>query len=117
MQEAPSIAVGGGLAPNQGHFNFSAARGRPGPKVTLVLPPGHRAQIPLPYPRPGTNARRVVPDPGIVSVLEFANDRIGPLMVLDYVHGRDLAAWHRFIRATQATLPVEVAVHASVVGL
>lgn len=52
--------------------------------------------------------------PGIVSVIEFAEEDDSYFLVLDYVHGFDLGRWSRFVRKKRGLMPVELAVHAVV---
>jgi eukaryotic-like serine/threonine-protein kinase len=49
--------------------------------------------------------------PGIVSVLDFAENEGKYLLVLDYVHGYNLAQWHRFLRQGGRLLSWEIACH------
>jgi serine/threonine protein kinase len=49
--------------------------------------------------------------PGIVSVLDFARERGGYIMVLEYVHGYHLGNWVRYHRTLGQPFPAEVAIH------
>jgi serine/threonine protein kinase len=50
--------------------------------------------------------------PNIVGVLDFGQQADGSyLMVLDYVHGYQLAEWHSFVAATRGPIPVNFALH------
>ena len=49
--------------------------------------------------------------PGIVSILDFAEEEGAYLMVLEYVHGFPLGRWNRFIHKTRGLFPVEPAIH------
>lgn len=49
--------------------------------------------------------------PGIVSVIDFAQDDNMHVMVLDYVHGFHLGRWHRYVSKTRGPFPVEIACH------
>jgi eukaryotic-like serine/threonine-protein kinase len=50
--------------------------------------------------------------PNIVGVLDFGQEANGAyLMVLEYVHGYQLAEWHQFVSATRGQMPVEFALH------
>ena len=48
--------------------------------------------------------------PGIVGVIDFAEEHGALLMVLDYVHGYHLGQWLRYVRETRGQLPWELAV-------
>jgi len=48
--------------------------------------------------------------PGIVGVLDFAEERGALLMVLDYVHGYHVGQWLKYVRETSRQLPWESAV-------
>lgn len=47
--------------------------------------------------------------PGIVGVIDFAEERGALLMVLDYVHGYHVGQWLKYLRETDRQLPWEVA--------
>jgi serine/threonine-protein kinase len=49
--------------------------------------------------------------PGIVSVLDFAEESGSYLLVLDYVHGYNLAQWNRFLRQAGRPFSWEIACH------
>ena len=50
--------------------------------------------------------------PNIVGVLDFGQQADGSyLMVLDYVHGYQLAEWHSFVSETRGPMPVNFALH------
>jgi eukaryotic-like serine/threonine-protein kinase len=50
--------------------------------------------------------------PNIVGVLDFGQQADGAyLMVLEYVHGYQLAQWHDYVRMTQGPMPVDFALH------
>jgi serine/threonine protein kinase len=50
--------------------------------------------------------------PSIVSVLDFGQqDDDAYVMVLEYVHGYQVAEWMRFLRRTSQTMPVDFALH------
>jgi eukaryotic-like serine/threonine-protein kinase len=50
--------------------------------------------------------------PNIVGVLDFGQEANGAyLMVLEYVHGYQLAEWHQFVSATRGQMPAEFALH------
>ncbi len=48
--------------------------------------------------------------PGIVGVIDFAEEQGALLMVLDYVHGYHLGQWLKYVCETRGQLPWEVAV-------
>jgi len=48
--------------------------------------------------------------PGIVSILDFAEESGDYVMVLDYVHGYSLSDWAKYLRKTQRALPLDVTV-------
>lgn len=48
--------------------------------------------------------------PGIVGVIDFAEEQGALLMVLDYVHGYHIGQWLKYVRETGRQLPWEVAV-------
>ncbi|HEY6727835.1 MAG TPA: protein kinase [Polyangiaceae bacterium] len=48
--------------------------------------------------------------PGIVGVIDFAEERGALLMVLDYVHGYHIGQWLKYLRETSRQLPWEVGV-------
>jgi serine/threonine-protein kinase len=51
--------------------------------------------------------------PSILSIADFAEeDDGGYVMVLDYVHGHPMSRWLRYLRETNAEMPVEIAIHA-----
>jgi serine/threonine-protein kinase len=52
--------------------------------------------------------------PGIVGVIDFAEEDGMHVMVMEYVHGFHLGRWHRFMRKTKRPFPVEIAIHAVV---
>lgn len=49
--------------------------------------------------------------PGVVSVLDFARERGGYVMVLEYVHGFHLGQWIRYHRTIGKPFPADVAIH------
>jgi serine/threonine protein kinase len=49
--------------------------------------------------------------PGIVGILDFAEEEGAYLMVLEYVHGFHLGRWNRYVRRTRGVFPVEPAIH------
>ena len=49
--------------------------------------------------------------PGIVGVIDFAEEDGMHLMIMEYVHGFHLGRWHKFMRKTQRPFPVEIAIH------
>jgi serine/threonine-protein kinase len=50
--------------------------------------------------------------PSIVSVLDFGQHEDGSyVMVLEYVHGYQLAEWMRYLQRTKQTMPVDFALH------
>jgi len=49
--------------------------------------------------------------PGIVGILDFAEEANAYLMVLEYVHGFHLGRWNRFIRRSGSLFPIEPAIH------
>jgi serine/threonine-protein kinase len=49
--------------------------------------------------------------PGIVGILDFAEEEGAYLMVLEYVHGFHLGRWHRYVRRTRGLFPIEPAIH------
>ncbi len=49
--------------------------------------------------------------PGIVSIVDFAEEDGDYVMVLDYVHGYTLQQWSRFVRKSRGNLPVELALY------
>ena len=49
--------------------------------------------------------------PGIVGIVDFAEEDGAYLMVLEYVHGFHLGRWNRYIRRTGELFPIEPAIH------
>ncbi len=49
-------------------------------------------------------------DPGIVNVIDFAQEGEGYIMVLEYVHGFQLREWIRFLRSKRRRIPTPVAI-------
>lgn len=49
--------------------------------------------------------------PGIVSVIDFAQDDDMHIMVMDYVHGFHLGRWQKFIKRARGDFPAEIALH------
>jgi eukaryotic-like serine/threonine-protein kinase len=49
--------------------------------------------------------------PGIVGILDFAEEQGAYLMVLEYVHGFHLGRWNRYVRRTKGSFPAEPAIH------
>lgn len=49
--------------------------------------------------------------PGIVSVIEFLKEQNYYIMVLEYVHGFQLAEWRRFLKHTGKKIPIDMAIH------
>jgi len=49
--------------------------------------------------------------PGVVSVIDFGQERNAYFMVLDYVHGFHLGRWYRYMRANWGAFPTELAIH------
>ena len=49
--------------------------------------------------------------PGIVNVIDFNEERGAYFMVLEYVHGYNLAQWHRYVVETRRNMPVEYAIY------
>jgi eukaryotic-like serine/threonine-protein kinase len=49
--------------------------------------------------------------PGIVDVVEFAEEDGAYVMVLEYVQGHDLGQWRRYLRKKNRPVPVDVALH------
>lgn len=49
--------------------------------------------------------------PGIVGVIDFAQEDSAYIMVLDYVHGFHLGRWLKYVRETDGHFPVDVALH------
>lgn len=49
--------------------------------------------------------------PGIVGIVDFAEEEGDYVMVLDYVHGYTLQQWSRFVRKSRGAMPVELAVY------
>ncbi|HEX9295256.1 MAG TPA: protein kinase [Polyangiaceae bacterium] len=49
--------------------------------------------------------------PGIVGILDFAEEQGAYLMVLEYVHGFHLGRWNRYVRRTRGLFPIEPAIH------
>jgi len=49
--------------------------------------------------------------PGIVSVIDFAQDDDMHIMVMDYVHGFHLGRWQKFIKRARGDFPAEIAIH------
>ncbi len=52
--------------------------------------------------------------PGIVGILDFAEEDGAYLMVLEYVHGFHLGRWHRWVRHTRGLFPIEPAIHIAI---
>lgn len=48
--------------------------------------------------------------PGIVGVMDFAEEQGALLMVLDYVHGYHIGQWLKYVRQVRGQMPWEVAV-------
>jgi serine/threonine-protein kinase len=49
--------------------------------------------------------------PGIVSVIDFAQDGDMHIMVMDYVHGFHLGRWQKFSMRTRGEFSAEIAIH------
>jgi eukaryotic-like serine/threonine-protein kinase len=49
--------------------------------------------------------------PSIVRVIDFAEENGAYLLVLDYVHGFHLGQWHRFMRGSGRSFPVDLGIH------
>jgi len=49
--------------------------------------------------------------PSIVRVIDFAEEEGAYLLVLDYVHGFHLGQWHRFMRGSGRSFPVDLGIH------
>jgi serine/threonine protein kinase len=49
--------------------------------------------------------------PGIVNVIDFNQEDGAYVMVLEYVHGYNLAQWHKYVVETRDQLPVEYAIY------
>ena len=53
--------------------------------------------------------------PGIVGVLDFGQQEDGAyVMVLEYVHGYQLAQWHQFVLRERGPMPVDFALHVTI---
>lgn len=48
---------------------------------------------------------------GIVSVVDFGEENLAYVMVLEYVHGYNLGQWHRYVRQTRGQMPIFHANH------
>lgn len=49
--------------------------------------------------------------PGIVNVLDFGKEHGVYVMVLEYVHGYDLGAWHAYVTSSRGPIPFDLAVY------
>ncbi|HEX3596762.1 MAG TPA: serine/threonine-protein kinase, partial [Polyangiaceae bacterium] len=49
--------------------------------------------------------------PGIVNVIDFNEEQGAYVMVLEYVHGYNLAQWHKYVVDTRGSMPVEYAIY------
>jgi len=49
--------------------------------------------------------------PGIVSVIDFAEENDMHVMVMEYVHGFHLGRWQKFMRKTGRPFPIDLAIH------
>src|SRR5690606_34163615 len=52
--------------------------------------------------------------PGIVGVLDFGKEGDAYVMVLDYVHGYDAAAWLKHVKRSGRRVPLDVALHITI---
>lgn len=50
-------------------------------------------------------------DPGIVSVIDFAQENDFYIMVLEYVHGFQLREWIRYLKRCSRQIPTDVVIH------
>ncbi len=52
--------------------------------------------------------------PGIVDVVDFAEDEGAYIMVLEYVHGFQLGQWHRYLRSTGKQIPSSIVIQVTI---
>src|SRR6185503_18738193 len=52
--------------------------------------------------------------PGIVSIIDFREENDAYYMVLDYVHGLNVARWLKYLRYVKRQLDVELALHIAI---
>ena len=49
--------------------------------------------------------------PGIVNILDFAEERGAYIMVMEYVHGYDLSRWAAYLTLTGGDFPIDHGIH------